>query len=155
MVKPLDRIDSPQPPIEMHSMAIDERGNLTSREPDFPLRFQFRWRDTAFEGEVGQNESGLYLELRTQLGALPYTAENDAGRANFMTVISADQKQDYGTLRIVQDQTIVFEKDVELPRSGGLTATALVTQIAILVLSAAPYLDLLAELGLKKPALQS
>ena len=153
MDKPLDRIDHPQPPIEMHSIAIDEHGNLRSREPDFPLKFRFRWRDSAFEGEVGQNDSGLYLELRTELGALPYTAENDAGRANFVTVTSSDQ--DYGTLRIVQNQTIVFEKEVELPRSGGLTATTLVTHIAILVLSAAPYLDLLAELGLKNTAPQS
>jgi hypothetical protein len=89
----------------------------------------------------------LTLELRLKLADVPFTAENAGERGKWSAIISNSDKPTGGELRIMCDSTAVLTKKIELPEMNGFTADGFITNIAMMVLSLAPYLDLLVENG--------
>lgn len=142
----IGEIGDPSLPIELHSVRVGDGGTLAAREPKFPLTFRFGWRNSEFEGEIGRGDDGLYLRLCAAVANVPYTAENASGRSRLLGVVTSPAESGIGTLRLMDDQSVVLSKEVALPLKEGLTASGLVTQISVIVLALAPYLDLLAEL---------
>lgn len=145
MQRETNQIGEPTTPIELRSVAIDDAGGLARREPEFPINFGFRWRNSEFQAVVRKVKGTLNLELSTGLGRLPFTAEDAHGRGRLLSVITGEADERPGTLKVVRDSTVTLSKDVSLPSSGSLTAHGLVANLAVAVLTLAPYLDLLAE----------
>jgi len=142
----LDRIAKP---IDVNSVVIDEHGELERRAPKIPFSFSFRWRGTEFEGRVQQDGAGLCLLLKTELGTLPYSAENANLRSRVLAAIEDGPHSQRCGVTVTSHQTAELTREVPISAASGLTAIALVTNVAIAVLGAAPYLDLLSDVGLQ------
>jgi len=132
--------------IGVHSMKVDENGALASREANFPLNFTFKWRESDFEGSVNKLADGFNLVLGTTLTQVPYSAE-DAERRTALIAEVGDENQDSPRLEIENGNRLVFSRQIELAENGGMSADNLVTNLAIIVLTAAPRLDAMAEFG--------
>ncbi len=145
MLRAIDVIGEPSTPIELNSLEVDQSGALMQREPQYPLIFHFSWRDSNFEGTVDQASGRLTLELSLRLGELPFTAENADQRGKWSAIISDADAPAGGVLQIMHDSTAVLSKKVDLPEMNCFTADGFITNIAMMVFSLAPYLDLLAE----------
>lgn len=145
MLRAIDVIGEPTTPIELHSLEVDNSGVIMQRKPKFPLNFNFSWRNSAFEGAVNQEDGQLTLELRLKLTTVPFTAEDADQRSKWSAIISNSGNPAAGNLEILRDSTAILSKSIELPEMNGFTADGFVTNISMMVLSLAPYLDLLAE----------
>lgn len=120
-------------------------GELMRRTKRQPLSFSFVWRGTDFRGTIESIVDGMRLSLRSDLAALPYSAENPAARGDLLAVVDTCAGGSAAKLVVFQGHTIMLEHEIELPESLGDTMTTLVTNLTMLVLNTAPYLDLIAE----------
>ena len=145
MLRAIDVIGEPKTPIELNSLEVDSSGGLTQREPKYPLVFRFSWRDSKFEGAVDRADGRLTLELRLQIAAVLFTAEDSNKRGKWTAIVSDAEAPAGGMLQIMHDSNAVLSKTVDLPEMGDFTADGFVTNIAMMVLSLAPYLYLLVE----------
>ncbi len=120
-------------------------GALLRRVLRAPLRFTFSWRGIDFTGTFETLEKGIRLSLQSDLGSLPYSAEDARARGGLLAIVNACGDGSSGMLKVVSGQTIVLENAIDLPRSVGGGASNIVTSLTLLVLNTAPFLDLLAE----------
>ncbi|MDP6474677.1 MAG: hypothetical protein QF449_11525 [Alphaproteobacteria bacterium] len=147
MLRAIDAIGEPHTPIELNSLEVDNSGIISQRAPKFPLSFSFIWRECKFEGCVDQKGGRLTLELDLKLGDVPYTAQDSERRGKWSAMISKTEHPESGTLQIIRDSSAVLSKTIDLPEMNGFTADGFVTNTALMVLSLAPYLDLIAEVN--------
>ena len=146
MATVVDHFGDTDKPIALHSLEIGAAGELALREPQFPLSFAFHWRKSEFQAEIGRGQSGLYLRLCASVAKVPFTAENPSERSRLLAIVTSPAETGSGKLEIENDHSVALCKKVDLPAGEGLTATGLVTYMSVVVLSPAPYLDLVAEL---------
>ena len=142
----LENFSAQNGPIGVHSVTVDENGALASRAPSFPLNFDFEWRESRFEGSVDKDSEGFKLKLATPVGTIPFTAENAAGRSTLLAQLS-DESQSGSLLTVENGNRVVFSRHIAMPSDGGFAADNLVTNLAVVVLTAAPCLDAMAEFG--------
>ena len=134
------------------AMSSGSYGALLRRVLRAPLRFTFSWRGIDFTGPFETLEKGIRLSLQSDLGSLPYSAEDDARtRDGLLAIVDAYGNGSSGMLKVVSGQTIVLETAIDLPRSVGGGASNIVTSLTLLVLNTAPFLDLLADPGRGEP----
>ena len=145
MLRAIDAIGEPTSPIELNSLEIDQSGVICHRPPKFPLTFNFSWRENKFEGAVDQVNGRMTLELRLTLGDVPYAAEVAAARGKWSTVVCKFDTPGGCPSQIVRESSAILLKTIQLPQLNGFTADGFVTNIALMVLSLAPYVDLIAE----------
>lgn len=149
MEKVFSQLDLMTEPFEVNSVVVDEDGLIARRAPKIPFSFSFRWRNSTFDGVVQQDGVGLCLKLKTQLGVLPYTAENASLRDSVLGAIDEAADSERCGVQVTNNQAAVLTREVPIAAEAGLTASALVTNIAVAVLGAAPHLDLLAGYGIQ------
>ena len=147
MLRVIDVIGEPKTPIELHSLEVDNSGALSQRPPKFPLNFHFSWRECKFEGLVDRVDGQMTLELSLKLGDVPYTAEDAAQRSKWSAIISNTGNPEDVALKIIRNGSAVLSKTINLPEMNGFTADGFVTNTSLMVLSLAPYLDLIAEIN--------
>lgn len=147
--KELSQLDLIREPIQVNSVAVDKDGMIERRTPKIPFCFSFQWRGSVFEGRVQQAGSDLSLKLSTRLGVLPYTAENAGLRDSVLGAIEQASEDKLCGVSVTDNQAAMLTREVPIASSAVLTASALVTNIAVAVLGAAPYLDLLSGFGLQ------
>ena len=126
--------------------SIDAYGELLRRAMDAPLTFCFTWNARDFMGTLEAVDGGMRLSLQSDLAAVPYSAEDAAARGNLFAVVDSLDGNAEGILKVVQGQKIVLENTIPMPRPPDGSISSVVTNLALLVLNAAPYLDLIAEL---------
>lgn len=127
------------------AIAPDAYHELQRRVADSPLHFSFTWRETEFRATVKAGEGGLRLTLQNDLAPLPYSVEDKSRRNNLLAVVDTHHGDSAAKLRVVRGRDVVLEGGIELPRESGNTVNDIVSTLTILVLRAAPHLDLLAE----------
>ena len=132
--------------------SIDAYGDLLRRAMDAPLTFSFAWHGRDFKGIFEAIDGGMRLSLRSDLATVPFSAEDAAARGDLLAVVDSWDGNTDGTLKVVQGQRIVLENEIPLPRTPDGTISSVVTNLALLVLYAAPYLDLIAEYASPQPA---
>lgn len=125
--------------------SINAYGELLRRAMDAPLNFYFTWNDRDFIGTFEAVDGGIRLSLQSDLAAVPYSAEDVGARNDMFAVVDSWDGNAEGKLKVVQGQKIVLENDIPMPRTPDGTISSVVTNLALLVLNAAPYLDLIAE----------
>ena len=151
MLRAIDVIGESSTLIELNSLEIDSSGAISHREPKYPLVFRFSWRDSNFEGTVNQADGHLSLELSLRLTEIPFTAENSDQRGRWSAIISDADTPVGGKLEVLHDSTAVLSKTIDLPEMSYFTAEGFVTNIAMMVLTLAPCLDLLVENSSDEP----
>jgi hypothetical protein len=151
MLRAIDVIGESSTLIELNSLEIDSSGAISHREPKYPLVFRFSWRDSNFEGTVNQADGHLSLELSLRLAEIPFTAENSDQRGRWSAIISDAETPVGGKLEVLHDSTAVLSKTIDLPEMSDFTAEGFVTNIPMMALTLAPYLDLLVENSSDEP----
>lgn len=120
-------------------------GELMRRAHERPLSFCFTWRGTNFKSTVVSDGEGMRLSLTSDLAEVPFSVENAAARSELFAVGESFVDDNDNKLTVVQGRTITLEHEVPLPEDQSDTMATLVTQLTMLVLNSAPYLDLIAE----------
>ncbi len=87
----------------------------------------------------------MRLTLHSDLASLPYSAEDAGARSGLLGVVDVFNDETVGTLKVVSGQKIIIETSIDLPQSTGNAASDIVANLTLLVLRAAPYLDLFAD----------
>ena len=127
--------------------AIDAYGQLMCRAKNAPLNFNFAWHGMDFDGTLEAIEGGMRMSLQSNLAALPYSAEDAKARGDLLAVVDTLDGHTEGLLKVVKGQTIVLENEIPMPRTPTGSISSVMTNLALLVLNAAPYLDLIAEIS--------
>jgi hypothetical protein len=125
--------------------AVDAYSELMRRARNAPLNFSFAWHGMDFGGTLESIEGGMRMSLQSKLAELPYSAEDARARGNLLAVVDTLDGHTEGLLKVVKGQTIVLENEIPMPRTPTGSISSVVTNLALLVLNAAPYLDLIAE----------
>ena len=132
--------------------SIDAYGELLRRAMEAPLTFSFTWQGRDFMGTFEAIDGGMRLSLQSDLATVPYSAEDPVARGDLLAVVDSLDGHTEGTLKVVQGQRIVLESEIPMPRTPDGTISSVVTNLALLVLNAAPYLDLIAEYASPQPS---
>lgn len=138
-------------PLEVGRISVRSNGEVELKEPAFPLDFTFRWHGTRFGGHVDKAEGHVVLRLSADLGTLPYTGEDRTARRVILDSMAAGASRSNGRLELTARNEIVLSNEIELPQPHSCTVKKLVSNVAILVLLARPFLDFFAELPTAKP----
>ena len=125
-------------------VCLGSYGELRRRLAGSPLNFTFNWHGIEFAGRFDASKNGIALALRGQFGSLPYSAEDSAARSELIGVIEASPDVPAGRLKVVCGRKTVLDTTIDLPRVKGNTASEIVACLAVMVLRAAPYLELIA-----------
>ncbi|MCZ6885807.1 MAG: hypothetical protein O7E53_05540 [Alphaproteobacteria bacterium] len=120
-------------------------GELMRRANEQPLSFSFIWRGTHFKSMIERNGEGMRLSLSSDLADIPFSVENASSRGELLAFGGTFVGENDTKLTVVQGRTITIEHEIALPEFQSDTMAALVTQMTMLVLNSAPYLDLIAE----------
>ena len=120
-------------------------GELMRRAKEKPLNFTFDWRGSNFKGTVESIEDGMRLSLSSALAAIPYSAEDADSRGDLLAVVDTCSTGVEAKLTVYQGRSIMIEHKIDLPPCQGDTMATIVTQLTMLVMNTAPYLDLIAE----------
>ena len=131
--------------LETDAIKSGAYGELMRRARQQALVFSFAWRGTDFRGTVESIGESMRLSLRSDLAAIPYSAENPAARGGLLAVVDTYDGGSEAKLTVVQGRMVMLEHEIPLPKSHGDTMANLITQLTMLVLNTAPYLDLIAE----------
>ena len=137
-------------PSGIHS--IDASGELLRRAMDAPLSFSFSWSGRKFMGTLEAVDGGMRLSLQSDLAAASDSAEDAGARDKLFAVVDTWDGNSEGTLKVVHGTKIVLENPIPMPRTPDGTISSVVTNLALLVLNAAPYLDLIAEYAPPEPS---
>ena len=98
-----------------------------------------------FSGSLEAINSGMLLSLQSSLAQLPYSAEDAKSRGDLLAVVDTLDGNTDGLLKVVQGQKIMLENEIPMLRTSAGNISSVVANLALLVLNAVPYLDLIAE----------
>jgi hypothetical protein len=142
-------------PFRLGPFTVDSGGRLSPGAPETAPAFLFRWRDRVIRARLAQATTGNgQLLLQAIIGRVPSTAG---------TFDETLRPRSFGLLRwlertvpaawrvrLLADHRVWMEAETRIALP--ITATALITEIALFLLEVGPFLDLLDETGLTGPA---
>ena len=131
--------------LDVPAIELGAYGELMRRANEQPLSFSFVWRGTSFQSTVDSDGKAMRLSLTSDLTAIPYSVENAVARGDLFAVGESFVDDNETKLTVSRGHTITLEHEIALPDSRSDTMVTLVTQLTMLVLDSAPYLDLIAE----------
>ena len=135
---------------QLGPFTVDGDGRLAPREAGVPPTFSFRWREhTIHASMTAAGEDSGQLDFRTRLGRIPSTAEADpAQRPRGFSAIRELGRElpESWRVRLLPDHRAMLDVQVEIELP--ITATALVTECTLFLLTLAPYLEVLEGTGL-------
>lgn len=134
---------------------VDPAGGLVPMEPGTPPRFTFRWRDRLLHASLLPGEApDRQLRLRTRLARVPSSARpHEAARREQSFALLRDLHRTLPAawrLGLAPDHGVVLEATARV--AAPMTATSLISEVTVFLLTLAPYLDVLDEAGLDAPA---
>lgn len=141
-------------PFMLGPFLVDAEGRLAPRDPEALPAFLFRWRGCVIRARLRPAEAKRgRLVLRGVLGRIPSSgdATDLASRAQSFTALRGLPRllPPHWKLMLLPDHRILLEcsAEVTLP----ITASGLLTELTVFLLTLAPYLDVLAELRTSAP----
>lgn len=116
--------------------------NLTNKREDKCLDFGFEFRGIPFVVRASAVNQGTNMEIRANLGTLPYTAEDPERRATALAILDTAAGDLGGRIHLTNKQRVVLTERYRFDEA--LTPAVLLTRAVELVLRTKPYLELLA-----------
>lgn len=136
-------------PFMLGPFSVDAAGRLAPSSPTAIPAFLFRWRGRVVRARLGQPEADRgRLMLRCVLGRVLSTADAADGlRAQSFAALRwlSRELPPLWEIGLLPDHRVLLEVQAEI--AVPITATGLIAELAGFVLSLAPYLELLEELG--------
>ena len=128
-------------PVDLHTVWTDDDGQTLTMS-DGIVQFDFGYRQIRFAGRLEQTEGKAHLKLVGDLGPMPFSAESTAARAGLARIIeAANAHLGAGLFRVTQGRILLGDDlTIEIP----VSATGLMTPVTGFLLSAEPYLELIA-----------
>lgn len=132
-------------PLAMHSFAVGDDGRLVKQVLS-RIAFHFIFDGLTYHAVALQGEDTGFVEIYTDLGGIPYSAEGVARRVDVAEIIYATR--DLPNIRV----SVTANQHVLLSASSAVdNATAsqtILATVAMLVIKTQPWLKLLALYGL-------
>lgn len=123
-------------------MAMDLDCDLVNGAPDRRLEFGFEFRGIPFVVRATAVGQASQVEMRVNLGVLPFSAEDKESRTMALAILDAASADIGGNIRLDHQQRVVFVES--FMTENILTPAVLMNSVAKRVLRAKPYLELLA-----------
>lgn len=141
-------------PFALAELIDDDDGILMSdRLLPVPANFTFVWKGIHFSGHLDNaNPAGasptrqnkdLYLTLGAEMGPIPYTAEDGAGRRAALGFASRRVLSAGGTHQINEKQCLEFEAMTKL--KGPVSGRDIMTAVVVVLLQMTRYFELARE----------
>lgn len=105
------------------------------------FQFDFTFHDIRFAIRYEEKDDHGHLRVVGDVGPMPFSAESPAARAGLNQIMRAANDALKSRFRIAQGR-LVLGTEVEIDRP--VTATKLISTVAMLIIPATPYLDLVA-----------
>ncbi len=121
---------------------LEVSGALIGPPPHDRLDVGFEYKGVPFVVRAQGRDQGIDMEVRANLGALPFTAEDPERRATALAILDAARADLGGRVRLTKDQKLVIAEVFRLEEA--LTPTSLLAETVRIVLRHRPYLELLA-----------
>jgi hypothetical protein len=126
-------------PIDLQGMAADAGSPLS--KGDGLVQFDFNFRSIRIAGRYVEAGGSAHLKIVGDVGPMPFSAESPAARAGLARIVEAATSAAGPLFRITHGRILLgAEQDIVPP----VTATALVSAVAHVLIPVTPYLDLIA-----------
>ena len=106
------------------------------------MQFSFDYMGAVFDARLDTAEAAS-LNLRANLGKLPYTAESSIARRVTLRLIACAGRLPRGRIFIDERDDLLLEADIAPPKPQ--TPVSIMAAVTALLLDAKPYLELVAE----------
>lgn len=130
-------------PLEFGAVEIGPDGQIKSREPGEPVRFRFHYQGLPFDVEV-ETGAGGRIQLVSDLGQAPYTAESPLGRRYTQKLIRAAAALPRARIFLDGQDHVRLEASCPRPEKAGLVQVF--AGISALLLDVLPHLRFLADI---------
>jgi hypothetical protein len=136
---PVRNLASFQLPIEIHTLAVGEDGNLI-QDNRAAFRFTFSEGGVNYTATATRATEGTVLALSATIGVMPYTAENLQLRVNMIDVLLAGRNLGSARLGVDSHQRIWVTSEKTVPPP--VVPTNLVSAAVGMVLNLKPWVEL-------------
>lgn len=140
--------------VEFAAVEVDPEGRLRAREAENPVHFRFHYKGLPFDVEV-ETRAGGRINLASDLGQVPYTAESPLGRRYTQKLIRAAGSLPRARIFIDEQDHVRLEASCPRPERAGLAQV--IAGITALFLDLLPHTRFLADVLPRrsfKPGLQ-
>ncbi|MEQ9555284.1 MAG: hypothetical protein RIG67_05910 [Rhodospirillales bacterium] len=138
----VDAAGNPAAAMPLGSMGLDGDGQLVRKNDDGLVEFTFSYMGYQFAVRAEVEPGHTRMRIHAVLGHLPYTAEAPELRSNMRAVVHEAGRALGGRITITREQRILFFDEFNFNET--LTPSSLLTKTVAFLLSAKPYLELLA-----------
>lgn len=138
----VDAAGNPATAMPLGAMGLDGDGQLVRKNDDGRIDFTFNYMGYQFAVRADVAPGRTRMRIHAVLGHLPYTAEAPDLRGNMRAVIHEAGRALGGRISITPEQRILFFDEFNFDET--LTPKSLLTKTVEFLLSAKPYLELLA-----------
>jgi hypothetical protein len=138
----VDAAGNPASAMPLGAMGLDDAGQLVRKNDDGLVEFTFSYMGYQFAARAEVEPGHTRLRIHAVLGHLPYTAEAPDLRDNMRAVVHEAGRALGGRIVITREQRILFFDEFNFNET--LTPRSLLTKTVAFLLSAKPYLELLA-----------
>ena len=128
-------------PLDLHSLAITEHGELVWRAKPAPINFSFVYGGIRFAASLAEEIDAKrgHLKLVGDVGPMPFSAESVSARASLVAIIEAANDSLGGVFKVSRENRILLGHEFEL--AAPVTAVGLIEAVAGFLLGAVAYLD--------------
>ncbi len=106
-----------QSTIGLDAVRFDEDGRAQLRDPDQPLKFQFRYRGMPFHAQIDfKSKEAARLRLTGILGAVPYTIESAYLRQTVFSLIELANDTVPDRIKLTETHRVAIIDEVSLEK---------------------------------------
>lgn len=136
--------------VDLDRLISEASDRLARLDPKPPIGFNFSGRDIAFVATVDATDLGFRLVLDGDLGAVPYSAESEAGRVTLLALVAGPQSAVPGRFRLKGLHRLHFIAGADV--EGRATGSTILGWTVQLLVRAAPWLEEMGGLCVARPA---
>lgn len=115
---------------------------LADLQPELPLQFTFRWRQRHVIARVIERDQKPLLRLVTDLGVVPFSAENPHRRDQLLRLARPQHAPPNGHYALTDRQRLMYCSETPLPEP--VTGCCVVSNVTTALLSSRPYFQVAA-----------
>jgi hypothetical protein len=135
-------------PLAMHSFAVGADGRLVKQVLS-RIAFHFIFDGLTYHAIALQGEDAGFVEIYTDLGGIPYSAEGVARRVDVAEIIYSTRDLPSIRVSVTDKQHVILSASAAV--DNATESQTILATVSMLVIKARPWLTLLALYGLPNP----